>query len=186
MEYIARADSCEGRFNNAAWRGKVGGAVWQCSRVTQWQPQRSPPPSSPSPVSTESGAASWLIGKILTRDSHQYLLQKSFNLVVALARGSWCYWTSPKVFLHGYLWFGFCGAAGALGVLRAGRAAGRTMTRAHELAVWVASSIGLSCLAAQLYMHNYQVAPDGQYKRTQIHNILWNCWQNPNYRETIQ
>ena len=80
-----------------------------------------------------------------------------------------------KVFLHAYLWFGFCGAASILGLYRFSKlfiakkipnyhniASGLekqtpAIEAAHNLSVWVSSSIGLACLAAQFYFHQYKI-----------------------------
>jgi len=64
-----------------------------------------------------------------------------------------------KVYLHGYIWFGFCGAAAALGVFRFGRKQlPSTMQKAHTLASWVAGTIGMANLAAQFYNHHFDLA----------------------------
>ena len=67
------------------------------------------------------------------------------------------YWNNfNKVFLHGYIWFGFCGAAAAMGAARYGlQTSPHTVSRAHDLACWVSSTVGMANLAAQFYIHHY-------------------------------
>ena len=79
-----------------------------------------------------------------------------------------------KVFLHGYIWFGFCGAAAALGVFRFGKKyllwfiimsyfppgkqqLPESMKKAHQLASWIAGTIGMANLAAQYFKYNYSI-----------------------------
>ena len=80
-----------------------------------------------------------------------------------------------KVFLHGYIWFGLCGAAAALGVIRFGtirwnlffiifsflisgkKQLPETMRKAHQLASWLTGTIGMANLAAQYFIHNYKI-----------------------------
>merc|ERR1712013_857694 len=64
-----------------------------------------------------------------------------------------------KVFLHGYIWFGLCGAAAALGVVRFGKKQlPETVRKAHQLASWLTGTIGMANLAAQYFIHNYKIA----------------------------
>merc|ERR1711902_372551 len=70
----------------------------------------------------------------------------------------WANWANlNKVFLHGYLWFGICGAAAALGAVRFGaKTLPQTITKAHRLASWLVCTVGLANLGAQYFIHQYK------------------------------
>ena len=109
----------------------------------------------------------------LFRMSGNFSILASWNLFLA----NWENFN--KLFLYGYLWYGFCGGTATMSVIRWQLDFGKkqetifrfifsisrysrphlhgALSEHHQLSVWVTSTLGLSKLAAQFYFYNFEI-----------------------------